>query len=306
MTTLGRLSRRAGLGFGLVLLLGTNAIVLALIAANRSGEPDAVLVLSERELERPWSWRGRSGENSALALSLRWRVAPPPPRDANDRVIEDAGTAWMFGGPAGWLDPAKISELGFPPSPPGFSGRPRARQVLVVLELDGPARAAARARAEAHLAAQVALRDNNPGQKEFAERAKSAEEWRDAERHTASRLFAIDAGRDAHALRERYPDRARYAIVEGRVRPGWPNPGSKAPSYGIIEEIGAATLNVPLGLRSAVPAAALERHRPIPASGDSGFVAEVAFGQRLEPWIRALHATPPTASSPPAPPTIAQ
>lgn len=299
MKALPRLSRRAGLWFGLVLLLGTNAIVLALVAANRGGEPEAVLSLSERELERPWSWRGRGGENSGLALALRWRVTPPPPRDASDRMIEDAGTAWMFGGPAGWLDAAKMSELGFAPSPSGFSGRPRARQVFVVLELDGPAKAAASQRADAHLAAQVALRDSNPGQREFAERAKRAEEWRDAEWRSASRLFAIDAGLDAVALRARHPDRARHAIVAGTVRPSWPNPGGKAPIYGFIEQIGAATLNVPLALRAAIPAAALEHHRPAGTPDEPGFVAEVAFGQRLEPWIRALRATPPAASLPP-------
>ena len=39
------------------------------------------------------------------------------------------------------------------------------------------------------------------------------------EQGEASRLFIVDAGLDLAALRQRYPERQRYAIVKGRVRP---------------------------------------------------------------------------------------
>ena len=41
-----------------------------------------------------------------------------------------------------------------------------------------------------------------------------------------TRLFAIDAGVDAEALRVRYPDRAHYAIARGTIRPQWSRVGS--------------------------------------------------------------------------------
>jgi len=94
-------------------------------------------------------------------------------------------------GPPAWLEEKKLAELGFDCTIPVTS--PIARQhynslsaapVLLVLEYEGDA-------------------------------------WRQAQaqRKTTTRLFVVDAGREARPLRERYPDTSRHILARGLVRP---------------------------------------------------------------------------------------
>ncbi len=86
-------------GAGLALILATNAVVLAMVAYNRSGHPEAQLGLTERELLPPYGSRA-SPEASGLDLELQWRVLP---RDSNPA---DWGGP---GGLPGWLDREKLA-----------------------------------------------------------------------------------------------------------------------------------------------------------------------------------------------------
>ena len=291
---MNRLTPRLGLLAGLALIVLTNAVTLGLVAWNRSGEPEAVLRLAERELDRPWDWRGRHRENSGLALTLRWRVAPTQADVANDDEVEVE--AWAYGGTAHWLNEAKLAELGVPPQNDDRRYRGRSHAVLLVLEHDGDAYQRSVERARRQLASETALREANPNQKEFAERAKRAGDRLADQEHEASRLFVIDAGIDATKLRARYPDRNRYAIVNGHIRPEWHDPRQKRPRLGYIERIDAGAINVPHALRDAVPADA-GRHRGRPASDSADrFFAEIAFGRRLEPWMLSVTDTPAAAA----------
>ena len=58
-------------GIGLIIL--TNAVVLAGVAYNRSGEPETRIILTERELNLPYRYGG-SKENSGIALRVNFRV----------------------------------------------------------------------------------------------------------------------------------------------------------------------------------------------------------------------------------------
>ena len=94
-------------------------------------------------------------------------------------------------GPPGWLDDQKLTELGFDCAIPVTNaiarqhyGSMSAAPVFLVLEYQGAA-------------------------------------WRQAQaqRKTRTRLFVVDAGRDARSLRERYPDPTRHIVARGLVRP---------------------------------------------------------------------------------------
>jgi len=74
-------------GLGLIAL--TNAVALVGVTYNRSGEPEAKLSLTQRELRTPYRWYGNR-ENSGLALSLIWRVLNPPKYKSMD-TSERAG-----------------------------------------------------------------------------------------------------------------------------------------------------------------------------------------------------------------------
>ena len=78
-----------------------NLATLAAVWVNRSGEPEAVLQLTERELSLP----PREAENTALALQLEW-----------------VDTELLRPGP-GWFDKRKLEEIGFDCSVPLTPGR---------------------------------------------------------------------------------------------------------------------------------------------------------------------------------------
>lgn len=277
-------SRKRTLIAGIALIALTNAVALGGVAWNRSGTPESELKLTQRELWVPYRPRF-DRDSGGLDLSVRWRV-----------LTEDPGVAFYADhqGTPEWLDEAKLAALGFDVSPPSASRRAGSRydrqlprQALVVLELDGPAyrkaleRALERAGKEAAKAAETGK--TGPGTP-----AQQAAMFLKAEESTNSRLFAVDAGPDAQPLRAKYPDRNRYAIVQGKVRPYYRvGRGSDARWTGYIEVIENARVNVPLDFARAVEPAPGMIPAPGPAPGGPSFEVTIAFGKRFEPWITA-------------------
>ena len=265
------LTPRRTLVSGLALILLSNAVVLAGVAWNRSGEPEAQLRLTQRELGLDRDWAG-GRENSGVALSLRWRVLRTAPGDS----FLDYG--YSYATDADWLDRAKLEQLGFDLSASARDPlldeqrfeRQLPRPALLVLELDGPARAAALKRAEEFAGKARAKLAAEPASKPFEAQDNAAQAALARERNDNSRLFVVDAGLDAGALRAKYPDRNRYAIVSGKI--GLQGYGARKPS-GYVYGPGVASLNVPRRFHAAV------RGR---------FEASVAFGRRLEPWLAAV------------------
>ena len=280
-------SRAHTLVAGLALIALTNAIALGGVAWNRSGEPESVLTLTERELWEPYAY-GFGREEGGLQLILRWRALPRDP----DMVLYGE-----FQGAPEWLDEAKLKELGFDVSPPPATRRASwrydrqlPRETLVVLEFDGPAyqRALERARERAAKEAGKGAATGKTGPGTPAEQAAT---FLKNEETANSRLFAVDAGRDAHRLRARYPDRARYAIVQGKVRASYQfGRGKEARWTGYIEGIQNGQVNVPLEFRRAIERAPRPVPRPAAAADRPAFEATVAFGRRFEPWITAVPA----------------
>jgi hypothetical protein len=257
---------------GVSLIVVVNAIALGGVAYNRSSNPESTLRLSERELGAPMRGYGNK-ENSGIALALNWRVLPPDTHDAKKH-------AWAYaynGGSPDWLNPTKMLALGFEKSAVGRSpdeqSRPRlplSRDVLLVLELDGATYQAALARAVRF--SEVAS----------AQEKEQASDVLKREKDVNSRLFVVDAGLDVAALRAQYPDRSRYAIVHGQVRPNWTVEKDSAAPAGVITDVSANSLNVPLEWRDVfVGAPAVRRD----SQTSVRYTVDVKFGQRLEPWI---------------------
>ena len=257
---------------GAALILGGNAVALIGVAYNRSGEPDAVLQLSDRELTRPYSYSFRgSKENSGVSLRLNWR-------NAGDAQPFLPGILGRQGGATRWLDKDKLAELGFDvdADPQDLDSlRPYKmtlpRKAYVVLEFNGPVYRAVVQQREAEL-------DEDPGNQDYERFLKSAQRQLDDERNKNSRLFAIDVGPDTETLRARYPDRAQYIILPSEVRLAVFN---KALT-GYITGLNVNTVIVPLAHRAAITGGG----GPRPAH----FTVRLAFGKRAEPWILAAQA----------------
>lgn len=270
---------------GLVLIIGTNLFIAVGVARNRMGEPDARLTLTERELALPKLWT-RRGENSGLALGLRARL--------NDYR----------------LDRDKLRDLGFDveASPSDHQAsliyqKMLPRRGFVVLEFEGDswARWIAEREADIHLI-ESQLTRGDATQKQLAD----AREQLRKDRENASRLFVIDVGRDGRALRQRYIDPRRYAIVPGVIRlyyrktrdePAWID--------GRVSEILVRQIHVPLSWRPIVDEAITERDRRDQRSRRADltqdpqvedlrpvYQATLAFGRRFEPALEEVKLLP--------------
>jgi hypothetical protein len=280
-------SRRHTLGAGAILILSVNAIALVGAGYNRSGEPDSRLVMTERELRPPQPW-GFQTENSGMTLKLLWRL-PRPELEMRGVYYDYAG----YGGEAPWLDQAKLAELGFDASRSAENEdgkrhyqKLRSREVLLVLELAGPVYEAALDRARRYAEERGALAAANPRQAEIGSSAELAKKQLEREQATSSRLFIVDAGLERAMLRAKYSDRARYAIVGGRVKPTLSGGENRQKVGGYIEALNIDAVTVPLEFRPVFEGAV--SIYPL-AGGYTGprYEAAVAFGRRLEPWLTA-------------------
>ncbi|MGE5493287.1 MAG: DUF4824 family protein [Actinomycetota bacterium] len=279
--------RKLTLALGAALILAANGIALTGVAYNRSGEPESRLNLSQRELGRPWSWRGNK-ENSGLALSLEWRV----PTSDTENYYSYYGS---YGGIPTWLDEKRMAELGFDVERAmgDDARRDKAisqseRQVLVVLELAGDAWQQAIEQARQRLAHQESLRQASPGAKELVDAEKRAREALTREENENSRLFAVDVGTDLATLRAKYPDRGHYLILKGNLRLDRIYRDKKTVITGYLGKLAVDRINVPHGLRA--PFESMPPRAVGPADRKPPFTVTMAVGRRFEPWIEAVSA----------------
>ncbi len=280
--------RTRTLAIGTALIVLTNAVALGGVWWNRSATPESALTLSERELRLPWRSL-RFTEDSGLAFNLNWRVAE---REAG----ESGGGLTFNGGAPEWLAAAQMTALGFATGDlDSDAGRRRytrqlPREAILVLELDGPARQYALDRARANAGRHAAAAAVNAGSKQFADRAKRAADELAREEHSNSRLFVVDAGLDARLLRQKYPDRSRFLLLRGTVRPTLRDRGQTTQATGYISRLSISRIHVPHALRGP-----LESARAVgePGGGDR-FSADILVGQRLEPWIVNMKPLPKT------------
>ena len=270
---------------GIALIIVTNAVALAGVAYNRSGEPDSVLRLTDRELRLPYRYNPTS-ENSGIALRLQWRVL-------EKKSDEESGLAVSYwgGGAPHWLDEAKLVTLGVRlDSPLGANtrgGRYRqhlSSEVALVLELNGKAYQQALRLARDIEKQAAAMLAASPDDKNVIKRAQSAKEGLERIETQSTRLFIIDAALDEDVLRSEYPDKTRYAIVRGRIRPQVELKDGKAHVSGFVEGLNIEQINVPHAFRAMFEPLIAVRDT---TRADRGltFSASVAFGRRFEPWI---------------------
>jgi hypothetical protein len=247
-----------------------NVLVLAAAAMNRSGAPEAALRLTERELPIHF----RAEEDTGIYLWLR----------ANHVGVEP------------WLDREKLEALGFDCSPPITAeavefhyDRLLPREAFVVLEYEGEAWAAWLEKQKQELdesAEQVRLGERT------AEYLEKEHERQAKRRREASRLFVVDAGPDAAALRSEYPDRSGFLIVPAvfavEVGRDYDDDGETWEAgalRGRISEILVSTIHV--GRAHRAPFESMPLPQSLAAGGPIGprYAVTLTFGRRYEPWV---------------------
>ncbi len=250
-----------------LLLVATNALVLAGAAYNRAEPPEATMQLTERELSL--GWVGRDQEDSGIDVELELTDCRPD-----------------------WFDASKLQPLGFDVQlekvcDHHYDALPRLG--YVVLEMEGPAWEAwlQKQVAEVEKAREVVARgDREP------EYLEDKREYLRQVRDRQSRLLPVDVGPDAAQLRSRYPDRQRYLVMAAKLRMYCTADAQEnAPPLrleGRIIALLPESLHVPAHLY-----ATMERY----ANSNDGYnhwadkpryQLSVQYGRRLEPWLTAV------------------
>lgn len=267
---------------GFMLLVITNIAVLSGVAYNRSGDPDARITLSERELKLPYRFYR---ENSGLALRLVWRVL-----GSNEDEINYSN----WSSPA-WLDAGKLQELGFDTNllsstEKGFNSRKESisKEVFIVLEKSGDSYRESLARAQRALEKQEMALELNKNDKNLQSKVEDAQKRLQRERIEESRLFAIDAGVDKVNLRARYGDQTKFIITKGIIRPGY-NYGDKTSAItGYISRLSVASIHVSLKYLKSFDAVLAQKHASKDTTNAPRYEVDIAYGRHLEPWILSV------------------
>ena len=269
--------------FGFALILIVNVIALVGVAVNRSGKPEAVIQITERELSLPYDM---NDENSGLALRLNWSVVP--------EIKDDIYLFYSHWGSPVWFNAQKLTELGFIigettcPNEDSKWKEPLPKDAFIVLEYDGDAYQEALQRAEMFLKKAEAALKANEKDKELQDRFKRAKDNLEEELTSASRLFAIDAGLDAGKLRQRYPDRSMFIIMRAIVELECRSDKNKRKVAGRIADIRIDKINVPLSYRKLFDSIEAQDKSKKPGQKSPRYKVEVVYGSRFEPWIQRI------------------
>jgi len=262
--------RRYGPWLAAAIVVLSNLAAWRVAALNRSGEPEAVLVLTERELRLPV----RQAENTALTLSLVFE----PPRPRSD------------GGPreAGWFDRAKLQSIGFDCRRPVtaenadyYRTRPP-RATYAALELEGAPWLKQLEQARRTPQPPSSFTVPESAVQNGVARLSPRDPFLD------SHLIPIDVDNDPAALRARHPDTRAVAVVEATVALQYVGSAGRPPFLmGRVTSVLPPEINVPREWRGALEGLQADDQPGVwpPPQREPRFRATIAWGKRLEPWI---------------------
>ena len=261
---------------GFLLLILTNIVVLMGVASNRSGDHGNPILLTERELGLPYSYKR---DNSGLSLRVNWRMLS----------IEKEQIRYWGSRESQWFDENALKKLGFDTErylasrdDTGYPKRPITKEVFIALEYGGEPYDTMLTRAEMAVTKAIELSQLKNDDETLSANLKDAKDQFERERVSESRLFAIDASRDAGELQRKYSDTTRYIITKGVVYPSY-NSNTKR-VFGHIKRVSIEQITVPLKFRKAIDSVR-NQHRAWKKAQPPRYLVSLIYGTRLEPWV---------------------
>lgn len=250
-----------------VLVVLSNAVILAGAAYNRMSPPVQQLTLTERELSLPsWAMRGDS-ENSQLTLRINWQVAQDEAPEYN--YARDLK-----------VSPQTLSALQLKPiNCPDQERRHKSVQGWVALEFNGPAY---RQRQQQLKQALADLKDIESEQESYSRYQNRLERALISD----SRLFAVAVAPDVEELE---------ALLESSTEVHWFVPAELSASGKCsdrqvsINRLLNGDLHLPNSQRDGLPILdprAAYQQQPEPPR----YAVQVAIGRRYEPWVESVTA----------------
>lgn len=256
-----------------------NSVILSKVYINRS-EVVAQLPLTERELSSPYHY-GFAKEDSGRRIKLRWTTPDLEP------VSDEWRYRYWHSNSSLILSQQHFASFQFRPCQPERYRRQQ-QSGWVLLEFNGPGYLQSLAQAEQYygLAQQP--------QPELTADALSEKQQRSAEylkaaKHSATRLYVIDAAADPALLQSVLAARpatadSRLVIVPAEVQAGYSRCSKTEqakPTEIIVNRLAVESLYVPKHLAQALP-------QNKQTEFTAPFQATVNYGKLNEPWISSL------------------
>jgi Domain of unknown function (DUF4824) len=280
------------LAAGVALILLTNLVALAGVWYNRSDKARYQLTLTERELNLPYSYQKK--ENSGMTLTLRWRTSGDSSNWRWSRKLN--------------ISKERFLQFGFKLS----EGRVnthyvRASEGFAVLELAGETYKNQLTRMQHSFDTETPFESNNVEPTSFEPDGKEGRPISEKEltdfKTTQTRLYVIDVGIDAAALDKQYPDKDKYAVVGAIIRPSYNssqnsnyNSNYSGDEWSVrVDRLLVGQINVPAQHRGFLDSIQLSDHYTS-ESNSPRYEVDIAWGKRLEPWIKQVRALEMTQS----------
>jgi hypothetical protein len=287
--------KKYGLPIAIALLVLINIMVFANVLRNRSGEPDAVVELTQRELPFNSYQVANRKENTGVSLRVSWNQYP-----YYGKYFRGQNGSTQFD----WFDKTKLEEIGFDCTEPLTDtdaamhyGKLLPRKAYVVLEYEGKTWDERIDRERLSLS-EVAerVKKGTAADKDL----KEAGEEYERVLNTQSRLFAVDAGKDPAKLRLRYPDRSHFIIMAAKVRLHYKLPyGNEtakkdmAKLEGSVEEILVNEIHVPKPMSTVLEKIVSTTGHHVSSvypyagvnKGGPAYRVTLHYGNRYEPWV---------------------
>ena len=285
--------RRYGIWLAVGLVVVVNLVILGGVAWNRSGQPEARMLLSERELRLA----GGGTENSGLSLHLAWRH--------QGDAVQD------------WFDQKHLEAVGYDcsrvpdtPAAERYYRKQLPHRAYLVLEFEGNLYR----RWKEKLNARYRELETVTG---GTESEKKNREWElkqiSLQLVEESRLFAMDVGSDPKLLRQKYTDTAHYLILPALVRlqmeyrtTDQQQSKQRHKLTGYVERVLVSQIHLPRDLGAEVRLATKGSGKIVPYQDDNGwsyapeatkkktvhYQIDLAVGKRYEPWVRSVQVMP--------------
>ncbi|TMO83887.1 DUF4824 family protein [Pseudoalteromonas spongiae] len=253
---------------GIALIAFTNIFILGGVFYNRSGEPTAQLVLSEREA-RLTSVRGFKKENSGVGLSISWRV-----------LGNDKGEISYFNRRIN-LTKQQLRALGFAEREASEDGWEQERTLFFALEYNGELYQKSLANAQSYYEKALARFELDTNDEQLKHAKRRAYDVYQRELHRGSRLFFLEAAQDYKTLATKYAAQSNIVIVKGNAEPvfGYYNNGLSLHLSSLLVN----RIHVPAHFVETLTSLKTFRRQIEPS-----YSVTVNWGKRLEPWIEDI------------------
>lgn len=286
--------RRYGIWLAVGLVVVVNLVILGGVAWNRSGQPEARMLLSERELRLS----GGGTENSGLLLHLVWRHYQDDAQEwFNQQRLESVG-----------FDCSKIPDN---PAAERYYRKQLPRRAYLVLEFEGAAWRSWKDQQEA----RYRKLENTTGGTDSEQKNRAWELKQIRQRLTdESRLFVVEVGKEPQQLRQRYPDTGHYLILPalvrlhlGLVKDDKQQAKLQPKLTGSVERVLVSRIHLPRDLGGELRRLTSGSGKIAPYRDEYGwpyattdstkkkplrYQVDLAVGKRYEPWIRSVQVMP--------------